>query len=159
MRAKCACLRVRGRGGERQRIVKKIQDLRRPGFQQIFGTPKLTRVGTFPAALMTGPWDQGGVRVIKYLYQLVFKTQNGLLRKAIPNAMPPDECSERSAGEEQQLSPSATKSISEPIGPPACGWIRNTDLARASGAGLISTSDRHKVLRELSQVRVLLWLR
>lgn len=69
--------------------------------------------------------------------------------------MPPDE---RYAGEKQQLS--ATKSMSTSAGPPASGWIRNTDLARASGsAGLLSTSNRHKILHELSQVRVLLWLR
>lgn len=69
--------------------------------------------------------------------------------------MPPDE---HYVGEGQQLPPPATKSLMpESIVPPT-GWIRNTDLARASGAGL-STLDRHKVLRELSQVRVLPWLR
>lgn len=63
------------------------------------------------------------------------------------------------AGEEQQV-PSATQSMSKTVRPPASGWIRHTDLARASGAGLLSTPDRHNVLHELSQVRVLLvWLR
>lgn len=80
--------------------------------------------------------------------QRVLKTEKNLAGRVLPNSMPPDE---RSAGEEQQLSPSST--MSKTVGPPASGWIRNTDLVDYAG---LSTPDRHKVLRELSQVGVLL---
>ncbi|CAN0393267.1 unnamed protein product [Ectocarpus sp. 12 AP-2014] len=37
--------------------------------------------------------------------------------------------------------------------PPSAGWIRNTDLYRATGGRKLRKADRHKVLGELSQVR------